>query len=91
MILTGLLQAAAGMPDITGSRLLTQLALALGAVVMLAARRYGQAAGRDGRRHLLDALAAARLVAGLLGTLAQWAQVFHRSRVAWPGLFLFLR
>ncbi|AOY91675.1 ligase [Cupriavidus sp. USMAA2-4] len=77
LILTGLLQAAAGMPDITGSRLLTQLALALGAVVMLAAWRYGQAAGRDGRRHLLDALAAAWLVAGLLGTLAQWAQVFH--------------
>jgi len=77
LVITGFLQAAAGMPDLTGNRLTTQLSLSLAAVVMFAAWRYGQAAGADGRRQLVDAFAAAWLVAGLLGTVAQWAQVFH--------------
>jgi len=77
LILTTLLQSAAGMPDITGSRLTTQIVLALGSTMMFAAWRTGQGLSTDERADIVDAVAIAFLAAGLLGTLAQWVQVFH--------------
>ncbi|AZG12492.1 PglL family O-oligosaccharyltransferase [Cupriavidus pauculus] len=77
LLLTTLLQGASGMPDVTGSRLTTQLVLALGAAVMIGAWRTGRSMSADRRASIVDALAIAFIVAGLLGTLAQWIQVFH--------------
>ncbi|WP_454720125.1 MULTISPECIES: Wzy polymerase domain-containing protein [Cupriavidus] len=77
LIATGITQALAGMADVSGSRLITELALALGAAVMWAAWRQGRAASAQERQAMADALAVAWLVAGLLGTLAQWMQVFR--------------
>ncbi|WP_404993496.1 Wzy polymerase domain-containing protein [Cupriavidus pauculus] len=77
LIVTTILQAASGMVDITGSRLTTQLVLALGGVLMCMAWRMGQSMSTDQRAGVVDALAIAFLIAGLLGTLAQWVQVFH--------------
>ncbi len=77
LIVTTILQAASGMADITGSRLTTQLVLALGGVLMCMAWRMGQSMSTDQRAGVVDALAIAFLIAGLLGTLAQWVQVFH--------------
>lgn len=80
LIGTTLLQAASGMVDITGSRLMTDVMLALGAAVMAAAWWTGQGMSAARRETIVDALAAAFLIAGLLGTLAQWVQVFHLER-----------
>ncbi|WER46536.1 Wzy polymerase domain-containing protein [Cupriavidus sp. WKF15] len=77
LVAVGLVQAAAGLTDPTGSRLATQLTLAFGAAVMLATWRYSRCASPDQRRIMADAIATAWLVAGLLGTLAQWVQLFH--------------
>jgi len=77
LIVIGFLQAASGSTDLTGTRHATQLTLALGAAVIFAAWRFGQAATPDQRRTMADAIATACLVAGLLGTLAQWVQLFH--------------
>jgi len=70
-------QAVMGMADITGSRLTTQLVLALGAALMIAAWQSGRGMSTERRASIVDALAIAMLVAGLLGTLAQWVQVFR--------------
>jgi O-antigen ligase len=77
LILTTLVQSAAGMADITGSRFTTQIVLALGAAMMVAAWRLGQGLSTEERAEIVDAVAITFLVAGLLGTLAQWIQVFH--------------
>ncbi|CAG2149204.1 hypothetical protein LMG31506_03974 [Cupriavidus yeoncheonensis] len=71
------IQSASGLVDLTGSRYATQLSLVFSAVVMLAAYRYGTSASTDNRRNVVDALATAFLLAGLLGTLSQWVQLFH--------------
>ncbi|QOT77124.1 PglL family O-oligosaccharyltransferase [Cupriavidus basilensis] len=76
LIATGITQTLTGMADVSGSRLLTELSLALGAAVMWAAWRQGRAASSVERQAMVDVLAIAWLVAGLLGTLAQWVQVF---------------
>lgn len=74
---TTLLQAASGMADTSGSRLTTQLVLGLGTAVMVSGWRTSQGMSSERRAAIVDALAIAFLVAGLLGTLAQWIQVFH--------------
>ncbi len=77
LVAIGVIQTASGFNDLTGSRFATQLTLAFGAFVMLAAYRYGTSGSTDNRRTVADALAIAFLLAGLLGTLSQWIQVFH--------------
>lgn len=77
LILAGLIQAASGVFDYTGSRMATQLTLALGAGVMCAARRLGSGGDCEASQSLTTALASAFLLAGLLGTLSQWIQLFH--------------
>ncbi|WP_130391260.1 PglL family O-oligosaccharyltransferase [Cupriavidus agavae] len=77
LIVVTIAQAATGMADITGTRLTTQLVLALGAATMLATWQFGQNMSTERRATIVDALAIALLVAGLLGTLAQWVQVFR--------------
>jgi len=77
LIGTTILQAAVGMVDVTGSRLTTQIVLGLGAALMLAAWRASQAMSTDERASIVDALAIALVIAGLLGTLSQWVQVFR--------------
>ncbi|SDC46827.1 O-antigen ligase [Cupriavidus sp. YR651] len=77
LIATTILQAATGMEDVSGSRFTTQIVLALGASMMFAAWRTGQGLSPDERVDIADAIAIAFVVAGLLGTLAQWIQVFH--------------
>lgn len=76
LIATGIAQGLTGMVDLSGSRLITELVLALAAAVMWAAWRQGRAASPPERQAMTDALAIAWLIAGLLGTLAQWIQVF---------------
>lgn len=80
LIATTLLQAASGMGDVTGTRFMTQAMLALAAAMMMAAWWAGQRQTAAQRASVVDALAVAFLVAGLLGTLAQWIQVFHLER-----------
>ncbi|KWR87370.1 PglL family O-oligosaccharyltransferase [Cupriavidus sp. IDO] len=77
LILTSLIQAAAGVIDYTGSRMATQLVLALGAAVMCAAWRLSSCGDRDAMQGVTTAISVAFLVAGLFGTLAQWVQLFH--------------
>lgn len=77
LIALGAIQSASGINDLTGSRFATQLTLALGTTVMLAAWRYGACASPNDRRAVADAFATAFLLAGLLGTLSQWVQLFH--------------
>ncbi len=76
LIATGITQTLSGMVDVSGSRLITELVLALAAAVMWAAWRQGRAASPQERQAMADVLAIAWLVAGLLGALAQWIQVF---------------
>ncbi|CAG9169846.1 hypothetical protein LMG32289_01877 [Cupriavidus pampae] len=80
LIATTLLQAASGMADVTGTRFMTQVMLALAAVMIAAAWWTGQGKSAVQRATIVDALAVAFLVAGLLGTLTQWIQVFHLER-----------
>ncbi|QET02714.1 ligase [Cupriavidus pauculus] len=80
LIATTLLQAASGMADITGTRAMTQVMLALAAAMIMAASWMSQRQTVDQRAAIVDALAVAFLVAGLLGTLAQWIQVFRLER-----------
>ena len=77
LLLTTVLQAALGMADISGSRLTTQMVLLLGTAMMLVAWRLGRPMAAERRATIVDALAVAFFVAGLLGTLSQWMQVFH--------------
>jgi len=76
LIATGVTQGLTGMSDLSGSRLITELVLALAAAVIWAAWRQGRTASPLERQAMTDVLAIAWLVAGLLGTLAQWVQVF---------------
>ncbi|MGO4332259.1 Wzy polymerase domain-containing protein [Cupriavidus sp. 2TAF22] len=76
LIATGIVQGLAGMEDVSGSRLVTELVLALAAAVMWAAWRQGRTASSAERQAMVDTLAIAWLVAGLLGAVAQWVQVF---------------
>ncbi len=76
LVVVGLVLGAAGNPDITGSRLVTVLTLLLGAAVTCAAWSY-RCASAVPNRDIGDSLATAFLIAGLLGTVTQWAQLFH--------------
>ncbi|WP_041679474.1 PglL family O-oligosaccharyltransferase [Cupriavidus necator] len=77
LIILGAIQSASGFDDITGSRFATQLTLGLGAALMLAVWHYRSSASPDARLAITDALATAFLLAGLLGTISQWVQLFH--------------
>ncbi|WP_454710103.1 PglL family O-oligosaccharyltransferase [Cupriavidus nantongensis] len=76
LVIVSLIFASLGHADVSGSRLMTVLTLLLGAAVASAAwwLRRTQAGSESGTG---DALAIALLIAGLLGTLSQWVQLFH--------------
>ncbi|NOV23102.1 ligase [Cupriavidus necator] len=76
LVIASLIFAALGHTDTTGSRLLTVLTLLLGATVACAAWWY-RCTPSGSEQDLGDALAVAFLIAGLLGTVSQWAQLFH--------------
>lgn len=76
LIAVSLVLSLTGTPDFTGSRLFTILTLFLGATVTGAAwscRRATNLCARD----IGDTLATAFFIAGLLGTVTQWVQLFH--------------
>ncbi|MCY1216114.1 hypothetical protein D9M68_402240 [compost metagenome] len=76
LVAVSLMLGAAGNPDITGSRLVTILTLLLGAAgtcVAWSCRRASAVPARD----IGDTLATAFFIAGLLGTVTQWVQLFH--------------
>ncbi|SOY54629.1 PglL family O-oligosaccharyltransferase [Cupriavidus taiwanensis] len=77
LILTSLTQAVNGTVDYTGSRLATQLTLAFGAAVTCAAWHLRNSSDHEGTQSLTTAIATAILLAGLLGVLSQWVQLFH--------------
>ncbi|QUN28978.1 O-antigen ligase C-terminal domain-containing protein [Cupriavidus sp. KK10] len=74
--LVSLLLGALGHADITGSRLITILTLILGAAVTCAGWWYRRAPATT-TQDIGDAFATAFLIAGSLGTLTQWVQLFH--------------
>lgn len=76
LIATSAAQSIYAMPDITGARVTTQLVLAFGAVMITVAWRFGQLLSVERRGHIVDAMAIALVIAGLLGALTQWVQVF---------------
>ena len=76
LIATGIMQGLSGMVDVSGSRRITELVLALGAAVIWMAWRQGRAASSVERQAMVDVLAISWMVAGLLGALAQWVQLF---------------
>lgn len=79
LILTAvtLLQAAAGVTQLSGARLITLASLLL-CVAMTGALRYQYGdASSETRTSLLTGLATGWLIAGLLGALAQWVQLFR--------------
>lgn len=80
LVATGLAVAATGAPDLTGSRTMTLASLVLAAVVMWAGYRLRIRWCAD---RVLTALAVGWLIAGLLGSLAQWVQVFHLEGRSW--------
>ncbi|AGW88926.1 ligase [Ralstonia pickettii DTP0602] len=71
-----LILGALGRPDITGSRTVTVLTLILGATVTCAAWWHRRATATS-TQDIGDAFATAFLIAGLLGTVTQWVQLFH--------------
>ncbi|SOY54774.1 PglL family O-oligosaccharyltransferase [Cupriavidus taiwanensis] len=76
LVVVSLIFASLGHSDVSGSRLMTVLTLLLGAAVASAAwwsRRMQAGSALD----TVDALAIAALIAGLLGTVTQWVQLFH--------------
>lgn len=76
LVIVSLIVAGLGHSDITGGRLTTVLTLLLGAAVASAAWWYRHTpAGRESDTG--DALAVAALIAGLLGTVSQWVQLFQ--------------
>lgn len=76
LVAVGLALGATGHHDVTGSRLITVLTLFLGATVACTAWSYrGTTAASV--QNIGDTLATAFLIAGLLGTLTQWVQLFH--------------
>lgn len=77
LIATTLLQSVTGMPDVTGARFVTQMTLALGTVLTIATWHAGQCMSVEERGKIVDSLAIAFVIAGVLGALAQWTQVFR--------------
>jgi len=77
----GLTRTALGHADITGSATLTILTLFLGAAVTCAAWSYRRNRASESLS-AGDTLAIAFLIAGLLGTVTQWVQLFHLERSA---------
>lgn len=77
LILATIVQAAMGMPDVTGSRLGAQVVLTLGVAMTFAAWRASHSMTTEERGEMLDGLAEAFVLAGLFGVLAQWVQVFR--------------
>lgn len=73
LIATGLLMTATGAPDLTGSRAMTMASLMLAAVAMWAGYRLRLRWRAD---RVLTAISVGWLIAGLLGSVAQWVQVF---------------
>jgi len=76
LVAVSLVLGAAGNPDITGSRVVTVLTLILGVTVTRAAWSYRRAS-MVSTRDIGDSLATAFLIAGMLGTVTQWVQLFH--------------
>ncbi len=76
LVAVSLVLGATENPDITGSRLITLLTLLLGAAVTCTARSYRRVSAVS-LRDTGDSLAIAFLIAGLLGTVTQWVQLFH--------------
>ncbi|MBY4895438.1 PglL family O-oligosaccharyltransferase [Cupriavidus sp. AU9028] len=66
--------------DITGSAAMTAIALLLATAVMMAGYRLRSAMSAQAA---MDTVATALLVAGLLGTVAQWVQVFRLEPYSW--------
>ncbi|CAG9164901.1 hypothetical protein LMG23992_00047 [Cupriavidus laharis] len=77
LIAIGNMQTLAGLSDQTGSRVITLLSLALGATLILAGWFCRNAATLTRSWSSSTPLGTALLLAGLLGTLAQWIQLFH--------------
>ncbi|MFS8935181.1 PglL family O-oligosaccharyltransferase [Cupriavidus taiwanensis] len=75
LVVVSLIFAIQGHADVSGSRLMTVLTLLLGATVASAAWWYRRTHGSTSDS--ADALAIAALIAGLLGTVTQWVQLFH--------------
>ncbi|WP_354684953.1 Wzy polymerase domain-containing protein [Cupriavidus necator] len=76
LVLISLILAALGHADVTGSRLITILTLLLGTAVTCAAWWYRRTPAGS-TQDVGDAFAIAFLIAGLLGTVTQWVQLFH--------------
>lgn len=81
LVAVGLTRIALGHADITGSATLTILTLLLGAAVTCAAWSYRRSPA-SATLNAGDTLAIAFLIAGLLGTVTQWVQLFHLERSA---------
>lgn len=77
LIACTLVQEGVGVQDWTGRAPIAGTTLALGAVVMLAIWRYAGTGRPPERAVVVSAIATGWLAAGLLGTLAEWIQVFH--------------
>jgi O-antigen ligase len=71
------MQMLSGAIDYTGSRLTTIVTLALAIAAILSATALGVRASGQRRGIVPTAVASGFLIAGLLGTLAQWIQLFH--------------
>ncbi|AMR76955.1 PglL family O-oligosaccharyltransferase [Cupriavidus nantongensis] len=76
LVLVSLIFASLGHADFSGSRLMTVLTLSLGAAVASGAWWYRRTQSGS-ESDTGDALAIALLIAGLLGTVSQWVQLFH--------------
>ncbi|SOZ37038.1 PglL family O-oligosaccharyltransferase [Cupriavidus neocaledonicus] len=76
LVLVSLIFASLGHADFSGSRLMTILTLSLGVAVVSAAWWY-RSTQSGSEAETGDALAVALLIAGLLGTVSQWVQLFH--------------
>ncbi|CAN7211716.1 Wzy polymerase domain-containing protein [Cupriavidus necator] len=76
LVAVGLVLGATGHHDITGSRVTTILTLFLGATVTCAVWSY-RGTPAASTQNIGDTLATAFLIAGLIGTLTQWVQLFH--------------
>ncbi|MCO4864072.1 Wzy polymerase domain-containing protein [Cupriavidus sp. WGlv3] len=76
LVVVSLIFASLGHTDFSGSRLMTVLTLSLGAAVASAAWWY-RSTQSGSEAETGDALAVAALIAGLLGTVSQWVQLFH--------------
>ncbi|WP_373380258.1 PglL family O-oligosaccharyltransferase [Cupriavidus nantongensis] len=76
LVVVSLIFASLGHADFSGSRLMTVLTLSLGAAVASAAWWY-RSTQSGSESDTGDALAVALLIAGLLGTVSQWVQLFH--------------